>query len=60
MPEAGVLISDDGKSRYLENGIWTSLQSEFRDSKELLEEESDEDEASQNVESPELEGVLLT
>jgi hypothetical protein len=41
--EVGVLVTEDGKSRYLENGIWTSLQSEFRDSKDILDEESDDD-----------------
>lgn len=41
--EIGVLITDQGKSRYLENGIWTSLRSEFRDIKEILDETSDED-----------------
>ena len=39
----GVLVSDQGKSRYLENGIWTSLESEFRDSSEILEESTDEE-----------------
>ncbi|KAF2464233.1 uncharacterized protein BDR25DRAFT_346753 [Lindgomyces ingoldianus] len=41
--DAGVLISGDGKSRYLENQLWTSLRGEFRDSKELLEESSEEE-----------------
>lgn len=41
--ELGVLVTEKGKSRYLENGIWTSLTSEFREPKELLEDSSDED-----------------
>lgn len=41
--EVGVLVTEHGKSRYLENGIWTSLRSEFRDLKEILDETSDED-----------------
>lgn len=52
--EVGVLISDAGKSRYLENGIWTSLRSEFRDTKEILEESSDEDDSSQEYDTSEL------
>jgi hypothetical protein len=47
-PEGGVLISEKGRSRYLDNGIWTSLQSEFRDTKELLEESSDEESTEEN------------
>lgn len=39
--EAGILVSEQGRSRYLENGIWTSLQTEFRDTKEILDESSD-------------------
>ncbi len=43
-PEKGVLVQDDWwKSRYLENGIWTSLKSEFRESKEILDDSSDQD-----------------
>ncbi|KAF1354080.1 hypothetical protein EJ07DRAFT_158705 [Lizonia empirigonia] len=41
--EIGVLVTEHGKSRYLENGIWTSLRSEFRDLKEILDENSDEE-----------------
>lgn len=41
--EVGVLVTEQGKSRYLENGIWTSLRSEFRDLKEILDETSDEE-----------------
>jgi hypothetical protein len=43
--EMGVLVSENGKSRYLDNGIWTSLRSEFRDLKEILDETSDEESA---------------
>lgn len=48
-PEIGVLITEHGKSRYLENGIWTSLRSEFRDLKEILDETSDEESSGDNV-----------
>lgn len=43
----GMLISTgDGKSRYLENTLWTSLKSEFRDTQELFLDDttSEEDE----------------
>lgn len=43
--DVGVLVSKAGKSRYLENGIWTSLQSEFRDTQEILDDSSDEESA---------------
>ncbi|KAF2183439.1 hypothetical protein K469DRAFT_207762 [Zopfia rhizophila CBS 207.26] len=42
--DAGMLVADEGKSRYLENNLWTSLRGEFRDTKEILDESS-EDEA---------------
>lgn len=41
--EPGVLVYDEGKSRYLENGLWTTLKAEFRDPKDFLEESSDEE-----------------
>ncbi|KAF2023835.1 hypothetical protein EK21DRAFT_105063 [Setomelanomma holmii] len=41
--EAGVLVTNEGRSRYLENGIWVSLQSEFREAREILEESSEDD-----------------
>jgi hypothetical protein len=47
--EIGVLITEHGKSRYLENGIWTSLRSEFRDLKEILDETSDEESSNGNI-----------
>jgi hypothetical protein len=47
--EIGVLVTEGGKSRYLENGIWTSLRSEFRDLKEILGETSDEESSDSNV-----------
>jgi hypothetical protein len=40
--EVGVLVTEDGRSRYLENGLWTSLTGEFRESKEILDDSSDE------------------
>ncbi|KAK7186692.1 hypothetical protein DPSP01_001046 [Paraphaeosphaeria sporulosa] len=40
----GVLVAEGGKSRYLENTLWTSLQSEFRDPKRILEDSSDDEE----------------
>ncbi|KAL5115318.1 hypothetical protein ACEQ8H_006763 [Pleosporales sp. CAS-2024a] len=43
--ETGILVSEEGRSRYLENGIWISLQSEFRDTKEILDDSSDQDDA---------------
>jgi hypothetical protein len=41
--DVGVLVSNAGRSRYLENGIWTSLHDEFRDTREILDDSSDED-----------------
>jgi hypothetical protein len=41
--EVGVLIMEDGKSRYLENGILKRLESEFRDLQEILDETSEEE-----------------
>ncbi|KAF2823007.1 hypothetical protein CC86DRAFT_244419, partial [Ophiobolus disseminans] len=55
--EVGVLISEKGKSRYLENGIWTSLRSEFRDTKEILDESSDEDDLSKEYDTPALKSI---
>jgi hypothetical protein len=40
--ETGILVSEEGRTRYLENGIWTSLQAEFRDSREILDDSSDD------------------
>jgi hypothetical protein len=42
--DAGLLVIEEGKSRYLENNLWTSLRGEFRDSAALLEDSSDEEE----------------
>lgn len=47
--EVGVLVTEEGKSRYLENGIWTSLRSEFRDLKQILDETSDEELSGGNM-----------
>jgi hypothetical protein len=41
--ESGILVSEEGRTRYLENGIWTNLQGEFRDSKDILDDSSDEE-----------------
>ncbi|ORY17304.1 fungal-specific transcription factor domain-domain-containing protein [Clohesyomyces aquaticus] len=49
--DAGVLVSGDGKSIYLENRLWTSLQGEFRDSNELLDESSEDEPAEDSVAS---------
>ncbi|KAJ8106542.1 hypothetical protein OPT61_g9463 [Boeremia exigua] len=49
--EIGVLLTEHGKSRYLENGIWTSLRSEFRDLKEILDETSDDESFNDNIDS---------
>lgn len=42
-PESGVLVSEHGRSRYLQNSIWTSLSSEFREPGDLLDDSSEED-----------------
>ncbi|CAO2654056.1 Nn.00g107890.m01.CDS01 [Neocucurbitaria sp. VM-36] len=61
--EVGVLVSEEGKSRYLENGLWTSLKGEFREPRELLDDSSD-DEVSEgfgkiSVEPPIIDGTGL-
>jgi hypothetical protein len=50
--ELGVLVTEEGKSRYLGNGIWTSLQSEFRDSKDILDDSSDEESPDEHIFDP--------
>lgn len=56
--EAGVLIMEEGKSRYLENGIWTSLRGEFRETREILDESSDvESLSSGSCDSPDVTGT---
>ncbi|KAF2004173.1 hypothetical protein P154DRAFT_552284 [Amniculicola lignicola CBS 123094] len=40
----GMLVQEGGKSRYLNNSMWTSIKEEFRDSTELFEGSSDEEE----------------
>ena len=47
--EVGILVTEHGKSRYLENGIWTSLRSEFRNLKEILDETSDDESSNDNL-----------
>ncbi|KAL1794140.1 hypothetical protein ACET3X_007561 [Alternaria dauci] len=41
--EVGVLVLEEGKSRYLENGLWTCFEAEFRESKDILDESSDDE-----------------
>lgn len=41
-PEVGILVSEEGKSRYLENSMWTDLQGEFRESKEFFDGSSED------------------
>lgn len=40
---AGKLIADYGRSRYLENKLWTSVTDEFQDPKDMLEESSEDE-----------------
>lgn len=47
-PKVGILVSEEGKSRYLENSMWTDLQGEFRESKDFLDDSS-EDESSESL-----------
>ncbi|KAF2655625.1 hypothetical protein K491DRAFT_704486 [Lophiostoma macrostomum CBS 122681] len=42
--DAGILVADQGKSRYLENSLWTNLQKEFRHSQGILDDDSSSDE----------------
>ena len=42
-PKVGILVTEEGKSRYLENDMWTDLQGEFRESKEFLDDSSEDD-----------------
>ncbi|KAH8712256.1 hypothetical protein GQ44DRAFT_689197 [Phaeosphaeriaceae sp. PMI808] len=49
IPKLGVFVREDGRSRYLDNGIWTSLQNEFRDPKQILDESSDEGPSDANA-----------
>ncbi|KEF62695.1 uncharacterized protein A1O9_00668 [Exophiala aquamarina CBS 119918] len=42
---AGKLIADYGRSRYLENKLWTSVTDEFQDPKDMLEESSQDEDA---------------
>ncbi|KAF2107099.1 hypothetical protein BDV96DRAFT_458280, partial [Lophiotrema nucula] len=41
--QEGVLVTSAGKSVYLDNALWTGLTGEFRDSKEILEDSSDDE-----------------
>ncbi|KAF2014532.1 hypothetical protein BU24DRAFT_348913 [Aaosphaeria arxii CBS 175.79] len=47
--EKGVLLSGDGKSRYLENGLWTTLQDEFRNNQDLLDSSEEEENGEYSV-----------
>lgn len=42
-PGAGKLIAEHGRSRYLENKLWTSVTDEFQDPKEMLEGSTDDE-----------------
>jgi hypothetical protein len=44
----GVFVSGEGKSRYLENSLWTSLKGGFRDQKDILESSSSSEDDSEN------------
>ncbi|KZM22842.1 sequence-specific DNA binding RNA polymerase II transcription factor [Ascochyta rabiei] len=55
LDERGILVTEHGKSRYLDTSIWTSLKSELGDLKEILDETSDEDSSDYNgASAPEL------
>lgn len=48
-PDTGVLlVSEEGRSRYLENGLWTSLKNQFREPTELLDDSSNEEDPLYN------------
>ncbi|KAF2807318.1 uncharacterized protein BDZ99DRAFT_78680 [Mytilinidion resinicola] len=42
--DPGLFVVEEGKSRYLENNLWTSLKGEFRDPAALLQDSSDDEE----------------
>ncbi|KAF2492669.1 hypothetical protein BU16DRAFT_513829 [Lophium mytilinum] len=42
--DQGLFVVEDGKSRYLENNLWTSLKGEFRDPAALLQDSSGDEE----------------
>ena len=46
--DSGMLFAEEGKSRYLENRLWTSISSEFRDNQKILQDSSDEEEAERD------------
>ncbi|PVI05396.1 hypothetical protein DM02DRAFT_99098 [Periconia macrospinosa] len=48
----GLLVSGEGRSRYLENTLWTSLKGEFRDTKEILDDSSSEEDDDSAVSPP--------
>jgi hypothetical protein len=45
---AGKLIADYGRSRYLENKLWTSVTDELQDPKEMLEEPSESEDGDED------------
>lgn len=49
--DSGMLFAEEGKSRYLENHLWTSISSEFRDNHKILQDSSDEGEAERDYRS---------
>lgn len=49
--DSGMLFAEEGKSRYLENHLWTSISSEFRDNYKILQDSSDEGEAERDYRS---------
>lgn len=49
--DSGMLFAEEGKSRYLENHLWTSISSEFRDNHKILQDSSDEEEAERDYRS---------
>ena len=49
--DSGMLFAEEGKSRYLENHLWTSISSEFRDNQKILQDSSDEEEAERDYRS---------
>lgn len=49
--DSGMLFAEEGKSRYLENHLWTSISSEFRDNQKILQDSSDGEEAERDYRS---------
>lgn len=49
--DSGMLFAEEGKSRYLENHLWTSISSEFRDNQKILQDSSSDEEADRDYRS---------